>query len=102
MRTYEESLEWAIYKIDASGEERETMFDITVSIQPGEATVIRMDPDDSYEGSPAEVEILSIKQGKLKIDEKDWEAYGFTKEELERVEEAALEIESEPDYEERD
>ncbi len=92
-KTYKEHLEWPMYRLNAKGQEIETIFDVTVSIQPAEATVIRMDPDDSYEGSPAEVEILSIHQGKLNVPERDWEAYGFTDEEIEKVKAAALEIE---------
>ena len=102
MRTHKETLDWSIERQNAAGEYVETCYEITVDITPGEAAKTYGRPEDCHDGSPAEVEILRIMQGKLNVPEKDWEAYGFTKEELERVEEAALEIDSEPDYEERD
>lgn len=103
MRTYTETLDWSIERETTPGVYVETCYEITVNISPATPDVMYLaNGDPGYPGDPGEVEILRIMQGKLNVPEKDWEAYGFTKEELERVEEAALEIDSEPDYEERD
>lgn len=101
------TLEWSIEMADGT----EVMYDIECDVTPGEATVIRMDPDDSYEGSSGECEITSIKlqglgkQPGIEIHNRLWPLLGFTKDVLESIEEKAYEKLSEDDrdyYEERD
>ncbi len=96
---YEESLEWPIYRM-VDGKEVETVFDITVSITPGTPDITSGPPDNWEQGTGPECEILSIHLGKAEIPYAEWAAYGFDDAELEKVEEAAFNLEpDEPDYE---
>lgn len=101
------TLEWPIELPDGT----EVMYDIELEVTAPTPTVIRMDPDDSYEGDPGEVEIQSIKLqgigGKgpgIEIHYRLWAMLGFTQKEIERIEEKAIEKASEDDrdYQEKD
>ena len=109
MRTI--TVEWPMDAVDAKGVDTEVIYEVTCNLTPGEATVIRMDPDDSYEGSAPECEIESIKlQGLGKQPGIDlapilWPLLGFTNKVIEQIGEKAFEEAGADDrdyYDERD
>jgi hypothetical protein len=104
MTTHTETLDWSIERETTPGVYVETCYEITVEITPSTPDVWYLpNGDPGYPGDPGEIEILRIMQGKVEVPSRDWEAYGFTKEELERVEEAASQIEGDDrDCEERE
>ena len=110
MRTI--TVEWPMDAVDAKGVDTEVIYEVTCNLTRGEATVIRMDPDDSYEGSAPECEIESIKLqgigGKgpgIEIHHRLWPLLGFTNKVMEQIGVRAFEEAGADDrdyYDERD
>jgi hypothetical protein len=81
------TLEWSVELLDGT----EVMYDIELDVTPGTR--------DTFEeqGWSAEIEIQSImlqgigKQPGIEVKEVLWKALGFSKEVIERIEEAAVE-----------
>lgn len=90
------TLDWPIYTQDPEGNDVETIYEISVNIISfGSPAIIRMDPDDSCDAESPEVEIDEIYLDSKKIDPKEWEKHGFTKQILGEIEEKAMEKASE-------